>query len=372
MARHRKARKARRSNPKRHRRARRLRSNPRRIRGRRLRRNGRVRVSAKAEAFGLAQQDAGMAIEAKAGRPKRRHLSVRVKKARARRKARNHRLLAAQKSLRKRAKKYKPRSYGRSAALTQARRLGTLRKVKGRTLTKSSVYKAMHLKSNPSIAGLIVAAKVLLPQVGVGAVAMVGVALASQKIAGLITMENNGGVPSLRKAFVDANGAPKTIVKYVPAMTSVGVAGIGYVLADKVAPRFKGAVVIGGLLAAVCQAVAASVDATKPDSLAAKAQRALLGDYTTVGSRSYAESGIFREIGAWNRNVRPRPSADNRSEMAMNGMGAWNRNVRPRPSIDNRSEWSANGLEGLDDTSEFAPGEGGVLAGGMFRGPSTR
>ncbi len=103
------------------------------------------------------------------------------------------------------------------------------------------------------------------------------------------------------------------------------------------------------------QAVVAKVTAdAKDDTFLAKLKNALLGDYTTVGyfgdyttvgSRAYAEGGIFREIG----------------DYTTVGQGG-----------DNSTEFARDSLRGMDDTTEFAPGEGGVLAGGMFRGPSTR
>jgi hypothetical protein len=208
------------------------------------------------------------------------------------------------------------------------------------------------------------------------------------------------GLGAVRDSFMttDASGAPtpRAIVKYMPAISTAAVAVGGYVLANKFAPRFKGAVIMGGLLAAVVQAVAAGTTSTAADGtpstgIVASARKALgLGDYTTVGGRAYAEGGMFREIGDYTTvgaseardggaysNQRPRrDERDNATQWATSGLGrseareggAYSRS-RPRATSDNATEWATNGL---DDTTEFAPGEGGVLAGGMFRGPSTR
>jgi hypothetical protein len=40
--------------------------------------------------------------------------------------------------------------------------------------------------------------------------------------------------------------------------------------------------------------------------------------------------------------------------------------------LDDTTEFARDSIHGLDDTTEFAPGEGGVLSGGLFRGPSSR
>jgi hypothetical protein len=144
----------------------------------------------------------------------------------------------------------------------------------------------------------------------------------------------------------------------MPAISTTGVSVGAYALANKFAPRFKGAVVIGGLLGAVVQAIVASIDKTKdPEGkgLASQVASALglgeytlvgeVGEYTRVGGRDYAESGMFREVG--NPGV---------GEYTLIGEGS-----------DNATEWARDELRGLDDSTEFAPGEGGVLSGGIFR-----
>jgi hypothetical protein len=364
----RRRRKARKSSARKPKRGRRL---------RRLKRNPGGKRKAKAAAFipvvevgtsaerGVAEQLQGSRI-----RGKRRKLSAAQRKSRARRAARNRVLRKRSKALVTRARKMTRGSYKRASLMTQARRYTTLRRFKGKSLKRSPVYKAMHIKANPGFAGIIASAKVLAPQVGVAAVSMVGLAMGGQKL---------GAFANEKITQIPAGVRP-----YMPAISTAALTIGGYFLADKFAPKFKGAVFIGGVLGAVVQAIVAgsSMNGDQPN-IAGKIQQALtLGDYTTVGNRGYAESGIFRNIGGWNEsrdggaysNGRPRNTLDNRSEMSINGWnesrdgGAYS-NGRPRNTLDNRSEMS---LHGLDDNTEFADGEGGVLSGGMFRGPNSR
>ncbi len=357
------ARKAR-ANPRRRRVSRRrLRANPkRRSSKRRLRRNPGSGAFARAEAPGsviytLPKTSTGLE-RIRGGKKKRKKLSKAEK-----------RLSKRGRSLSKRAKSMSP-GLRKSVALTQAKRLSTLARGRGGKVGKSPVYKAMHIKSNPGMAGLIVAAKVLAPQAAVGGLAMVGLAMGGKLLASKIQPH-----------------APVALQPYVPAISTVIVTGIGYVVADKVAPKFKGAVAIGGLLGAIVQGIVAASKAA-PGGLMEKAQLALLGDYTTVGGRAYADGGLFREIGDYTAvgaaleardggaysNQRPRRGErDNATQWALSGAleardgGAYS-NQRPRRGErDNATEWA---VDGLDDTTEFASGEGGVLSGGLFRGSS--
>ncbi len=385
MARRRRARKAR-ANPRR-RRARR--SNPRRSK-RRLRRNPGSGVFARAEAGPLFTTGAMQGpVQQKKKRKKRRKLS----KAARRNRARASSLSKRSRVIRKRAKGMK-RGIRKSVAYTQAKRLSTLSRVarRGGKVSRSPVYKAMHIKSNPGYAGLIVAAKALAPQAAVGSVAMFGLALGGKKLSSFIA-------PHL----------PASISPYAPALSTIVVTGLGYVVADKVAPKYKGAVAIGGLLGAIVQGVVAASAKAPAGSFMSNVRAALLGpaaevvvpapdapaptvegfgDYTTVGGRAYADGGLFREIGDYTTvgylpeardggaysNQRPRRGErDNATEWALSAYpseakqgGAYSTH-RPRPSRDNGTEWATNGL---DDTTEFAPGEGGVLSGGLFRGNS--
>ncbi len=255
-------------------------------------------------------------------------------------------------SWRKRARTYPPRSIRRSTALTQAKRLSTLSRVARRgRVSKSPVYKAMHLKSNPGLAGLKVAAKVLVPQAGVAVGSLVACGWAGSKVSAQIMKS----APTLATGKLGA---------YIPAISTVGVTAGAYLLADKFAPKFKGAVALGGLVAAALKAILAA--AGTGSTLALKAKSA-------IGLGSYADGGIFGEyttIGDAYSTARPRPSRDNMPEWARHDVASRAalmdpRTRRPRGGEhDNRSEWA---LSGADDATEFAPGEGGILSGGIFK-----
>jgi hypothetical protein len=256
-----------------------------------------------------------------AKRGKRRAKSARRGKRRWRKVSKGIRIV---RKYRRRIKGRK-RSLSRSVARVQYQRASIIR----RAGNKSVVAKAMHLKMNPGFAGVMTAAKVLLPQGAVGAGAMIGLAMVGKQVA--------ARVPASLQASL-GSGA-----KFVPAASTLVLTGIGYVMADKFAPKYKGAVAIGGIIGAIVQGLAAVAlsDATGT-GLAAKAKAALLGEYTMVGG-----GGIFHTSGV--------------GEYTMVGGSG-----RPRGGErDNASEWALNGR---DDHTEFAPGEGGVLSGdGIFK-----
>lgn len=303
----------------------------------------------------------------KRSRGKRRKARKLTSKQRRNRRLR-HKLLLRSKRLHASARKAKRGSYRRSSLMTQAHRASTLRRalVRGRPMKRTAVYKAMHVKANPGLAGLVNTAKVLLPHVGVGAGALVGAAWAGKKVSAMVVKDASGAT---RAAFKDAAGADKAIVKYMPAISTAGVAVAGYLIADKFAPKFKGAVVIGGLLGAVVQTIIAASANAKEGSVMARARQALLGPVAAVipASAPAVGGGMFHEVGDYTMvgdaygTGRPRSSGDNASQWAVNGYQAG----RPRLSADNASQWSVNGL---DDSTNFAPGEGGVLSGaGILR-----
>jgi hypothetical protein len=303
-------------------------SRPRRIRRRRLRRNG-VRDQKAAIALGAAS----------APRKARRHRrSKRVLGAARKRRTVRRRLLSQVRQYRKRAKSAPKRSVRRSTAMVQYRRAQGLRRValskrgvKG--MKHSSLAKAMHLKTNPGLQGLIVAAKVLAPQVGVGAIGLFGLAMLGAKVAAAINKPGTDGKTML----------PASVVPYAPALATAGLSVAAYLVADKVAPKYKGAIAIGGLLAAVIQAVAASgksAEGLKADSIQSKIKSALgLGEYTSVGGGMFGE---YTSVGV--------------GEYTSVGSGG-----------DNSTEWANDSLRGLDDSTQWASGEGGVLSGGMFK-----
>ena len=359
------------------RRGRRVKRRVRRINvGRRRRRRNPTAVQAVYGPMG-APFASGGSTPTKAKRGKRRKARRLTPKQRRNRRLR-HKLLLRSKRLHASARKAKRGSYRRSSLMTQAHRASTLRHalVRGRPMKRTAVYKAMHVKANPGLAGLANTAKVLLPHVGIGAGALVGAAWAGKKVSAMLVKDAAGAT---RKAFQDTSGGDKAVVKYMPAISTAGVAVAGYLLADKFAPKFKGAVVIGGLLGSVVQAIiAASADA-KAGTVMARVREALLGPAAVVIPSSVTATpgaaaaaglggGIFRQVGDYTMvgdaygTGRPRGSADNATQWAMNG---YDRGSRPRLSADNATQWSMNGV---DDSTNFAPGEGGVLSGaGIFR-----
>jgi hypothetical protein len=271
-------------------------------------------------------------------------------------------------TLKKRKKKAPKRSLRRRALSAQVSRANAILSLaRSRSSAKKirpairGLQHAMMTKSNPGFAGVIASAKILAPQAAVGGLGLVALAMAGTRLAEMVTMEKDAaGAPKLRSSFADDKGSISTLGKYMPAISTAGLSVVGYMVADKVAPRFKGAVMIGGMIGAIVQAVMASIDPAK-DSWAKSVQAALLpipgvsadvqaktdapaatkggifhglGEYTTVGS------GIFHGLG----------------EYTTVGSGG-----------DTATEFAADSLRGLDDASQFAPGEGGVLSGGIFK-----
>lgn len=250
-------------------------------------------------------------------------------------------------TLKKRKKKAPARSLRRRALSAQVRRANAILSLaRSRSAAKRirpairGLQHAMMTKSNPGFAGVVNAAKILAPQAAVGGLGLVALAMAGSRLAEMVTMEKDAaGALKLRSSFADDKAQMTTLGKYMPALSTAGLSVVGYMVADKVAPRFKGAVMIGGMIGAIVQAVMASVEPGK-DSWASSVKAALLpipgvlGEYTTVGS------GIFHGLG----------------EYTTVGSGG-----------DNATEFAADSLRGLDDASHFAPGEGGVLSGGIFK-----
>ena len=266
--------------------------------------------------------------------------------------------------LKKRKKKAPARSLRRRALSAQISRANAILSLaRSRSAAKRirpairGLQHAMMTRSNPGFAGVMNAAKILAPQAAVGGLGLVALAMAGSRLAEMVTMEKDAaGALKPRASFADDKAQMTTLGKYMPALSTAGLSVVGYMVADKVAPRFKGAVMIGGMIGAIVQAVMASVETGK-DSWASSVKAALLpipgipaaeqaktdvkggifhglGEYTTVGS------GIFHGLG----------------EYTTVGSGG-----------DNATEFAADSLRGLDDASQFAPGEGGVLSGGIFK-----
>lgn len=284
-------------------------------------------------------------------RPRRGHFTSLKKKAKAQQKK-----TAA--SLRKRAAKMRKGAKGKGiSAITrraQAHRLDAIASVlakRGKGVQKSPLVKAMTIKSNPGMAGVIESAKILAPVAAVGAVGLVGLSMAGRKISDMLIYEAlpagaaPGTQPALKKSLVDEKtGAPTMLATYAPALSTAALSAVAFVVADRVAPRYKGAIAIGGMLGAIVQAVGAAAMTAKPESLLAKAKSALsLGEYTTVGA------GIFHGIGEYTTVGDAHP-------------------FRPRNFGDDQMEWAPLGevsiqpRGGRDNATEFAPGEGGIFA----------
>ena len=293
--------------------------------------------------------------------PKRRR-RVKIKKVVHRRRRRNplsarfqNRVKRTVATIKRRRKKAPKRSLRRRALSAQLHRANSiLALARSRSSAKKirpairGLQHAMMTKSNPGFAGVLASAKILAPQAAVGGLGLIALAMAGTRISEMLVKEEGA---KIRSTFANEKGEMNMLGKYMPALSTAGLSVVGYMVADKVAPRFKGAVMIGGMIGAIVQAVMASVE-TGVDgkgNWASSVKAALLpmpsapvaggifhgvGEYTTVGS------GIFHGVG----------------EYTTVGGGA-----------DNATEFAADSLRGLDDASQFAPGEGGVLSGGIFK-----
>jgi len=266
-------------------------------------------------------------------------------------------------SLKKRRKKAPARSIRRRALSAQVSRAGAILSLarsrsKAKTIRPAirGLQRAMSVRSNPGFAGLMESAKILVPQALAGSVGLVGLAMAGKMLSDMIVQEEKDGVKSVRESF-KKDGKITAVGTYMPAISTAGLSLVGYMIADKVAPKYKGAVLIGGMLGAVVQAVMASVDPTKPDSLAAQVKGALLpapaavagiGEYTTVGAGIFHGLGEYTTVGSG----------------IFHGLGEY---TTIGTGADNATEFAADSLRGLDDASQFAPGEGGILSGGIFK-----
>lgn len=286
-------------------------------------------------------------------------------------------------ALRKRLKKAPKRSLRRRALSAQLRRASAIMSLaKSRSAAKKirpavrGLQHAMMTKSNPGMAGVIASFKILAPQAAVGGVGLVGLAVAGKYVADMLTKEESGSF----KASMLSEGKPTMLAQYAPALSTAALSAVAYVVADKVAPRYKGAVAIGGMIGAIVQAVMVMAEGEDKTSFAAKTKAALLpipgvaapaqpaaapdakapaaaaaaaavkgfGEYTTVGAGIFHGVGEYTTIGT---------GADNATEFAAD-------------SLRGLGEYTTVGsgiFHGLDDATEFAPGEGGILSGGIFR-----
>ena len=264
------------------------------------------------------------------------------------------------KSARGRAKRAK--GLGKRTQTAQAARLAALAAVvrhSGRNKAlKSPLIKAMTLKSNPSIEEV----KILGMQAVAGAAGFVGMAAIGKFVTDLFLMEKGtDGVSKLKASYIE-KVAPQegagallpvekrtAMAKYAPAVGTLvaTLAGL-FLLSGKT--KYAVGLTIGGMSAAMLQAVLAKddlpVELAKDASTAAKVKSYLgLGEYTTVGS------GIFHGVGEYTTVGQAHP-------------------FRPRNFGDDQMEWASTGglgamladRGGADNSTEFAPGEGGIFS----------
>jgi hypothetical protein len=240
----------------------------------------------------------------------------------------------------------------------QAHRLEAVAAVlakRGKAVQRSPLIKAMTVKSNGSLMDSV---KLIAPVAAIGAGGLVGLTLAGKYVAEMLVMEKDkAGNTTFKKSFLaDPNDATKgasALGKYSPALATAALSAVAFVVADKVAPKYRGAIAIGGMIGAIVQAVgAAAMDpSVKDDSILGKAKKALsLGEYTTVGE------GIFHGVGEYTTVGQAHP-------------------FRPRNYGDDQMQWASTGglgtnayaaamrdTGGGDNASEFAPGEGGIFS----------
>ena len=262
--------------------------------------------------------------------------------------------------LKKRAKKAPKRSVRRRALSAQVRRAGTiLTLARSRSPAKRirpairGLQRAMLLK-NPSLQGVLTTAKAFVIPSVVAAASLGGMALAGAKIADWLLMEEKEGVSTLKAEYLDKDNKLKPTAKYAPAVATAGLSVVGLMVANAIAPKYRGVVFIGGMIGAILQAVLASDDpasraVAKDATMLQQVRRSLaLGEYTTVGSGIFHGVGEYTTVGSG----------------IFHGLGEY---TTVGGGADNSTEFAADSLRGLDDSSQFAPGEGGGLSGGIFK-----
>ena len=262
--------------------------------------------------------------------------------------------------LKKFAKKAPKRSVRRRALSAQVRRAGTiLTLARSRSAAKRirpairGLQRAMLLK-NPSLQGVLATAKAFVIPSAVAAASLGGMAWAGAKIANMLLMEEKEGVSTLKAEYVDKDNKLTPMAKYAPAAVTAGLSVVGLMIANSVAPKYRGVVFIGGMMGALLQAVLASDDpasraVVKDATMLEQVRRSLaLGEYTTVGSGIFHGVGEYTTVGSG----------------IFHGLGEY---TTVGGGADNSTEFAADSLRGLDDSSQFAAGEGGVLSGGIFK-----
>ena len=232
----------------------------------------------------------------------------------------------------------------------------------GLSAGNKKAYNAMlsSAKANPSMSGALAAAKEIFPQIGAGAAGLLGL--------GFIGMKANEMLQ--KQSF--SSYIPGPIKPYSGAIITGALTAGAYMLAGRVKPlaKYKGAIAIGGGIAALVQILLAtkqgqdllakagfpSMSVNVP---AAPATTAGFGEYTMVGD--YTTVGEFPHNGMFDRT--------SLGEYTMVGSGGDNDTRFANDSLrglDDRTRFANDSLSGMDDSTRFAPGEGGILSGKMF------
>lgn len=266
--------------------------------------------------------------------------------------------------IRRRRRRAPAKSLRRRALSAQLRRASAISALAGSRASAKRIRPAIRglqkamLTRNPSLQGMLAAAKALAVPAAVTTASLVGMSYLGKMAADYFTTKDGASSADYVK-----DGKLTATAKYAPAAATAGLSILAW-FALRNTTRHSNTLLLGGLSGAMLQALMASdapvapmpkdastIDKVKsafaiavsatPTAPAAPAPPAAaapaaagFGEYTTVGS------GIFHGFG----------------EYTTVGAGG-----------DNRTEFAADSLRGLDDASHFAPGEGGVLSGGIFK-----
>ena len=299
-------------------------------------------------------------------RRRRRRRAVKANPAPKRRRSRKHNPLSkrfrakakrAVSAIRKRRKKAPARSLRRRALSAQLRRASAISSLAASRAPAKRIRPAIRglqkamLTRNPSVAGVMAAARALAVPAVVSTAALAGSAYAGKMIADMLLTKDG----AFKEGYVDKDGKLTMLAKYAPALSTAGVSLLGFMIANKVIPQYRGAILLGGMTGAMLQALFApeTQEAAAPlpedAKLLDKVKRSFgLGEYTTVGSGIFHGVGEYTTVGSG----------------IFHGVGEY---TTVGGGADNMTEFAADSLRGLDDASQFAPGEGGVLSGGIFK-----
>lgn len=221
----------------------------------------------------------------------------------------------------------------RRSALSMKKRAANLPK-------KTRDYMVAHgiHRVNPSLKEVGRAVVALLPEVGMGVLAMAGALWGGSKIGEALAKPGADGQSlQMKMGKVGEYAAPITT-----GVVTLGLFTLCRMVAKGKFARFSAPLLVGGLSAAAIQvAFKVRVGADQATIASKLSLDKLLGEYTSVGSIFDRQNAIseYTSVGEYEH---------------MDGM-------------DDDVQWAdGEGLSGADDVSPFAPGEGGILAGRMF------